>query len=155
MTSTTQTTATTPTQTAPSQAASTQTGATQPAPPRPTTAAQRQALGAYGEKVAERHLVRHGLALLERNWTCDEGEVDLLLREDDTLVVCEVKTRTSDAAGSPHEAISDEKLARLVRLGERWARERGLRPPETRVDLVAVLRPRRGPAVVDHVRGLV
>lgn len=126
-----------------------------PATGRGTTAAQRQALGAYGEHVAERHLVGRGMAVLERNWSCDEGEVDLLLREGSTLVVCEVKTRTSDVAGTPHEAIGDEKLQRLVRLGERWARERGVRPPEMRVDLVAVSKPRRGPAAVDHVRGLV
>ena len=69
-------------------------------------------------------------------------------------MACEVKTRSSLAAGTPHEAITDAKLDRLKRLAERWARDRGLRPPETRIDLVAVLRPRRGPAVVDHVRGL-
>ncbi|QYJ04584.1 YraN family protein [Nocardioides panacisoli] len=120
-----------------------------------TTAAQRQALGTYGEHVAERHLVRQGMAVLERNWSCDEGEVDLLLREGPTLVVCEVKTRTGDTGGTPHEAIDEDKLARLVRLGERWTRERGVRPPEMRIDLVAVVKPRRGPAAVDHVRGLV
>ena len=119
-----------------------------------TTAAARQALGAYGEGVAARHLVERGLVLLERNWRCDEGEIDLVLRDGATLVVCEVKTRTSLEAGTPHEAITDAKLARLKRLGERWATERGVRPDGTRVDLVAILRPRRGPAVVDHVAGL-
>lgn len=119
-----------------------------------TTAAARQALGAYGEDVALRHLLEQGLVLLERNWRCDEGELDLLLRDGQTLVVCEVKTRTSVAAGTPHEAITDDKLARLKRLGERWAEERGIRPEGTRIDLVAVLRPRRGPAIVDHVAGL-
>jgi len=119
-----------------------------------TTAQARQALGAYGEDVAARHLVEQGLVLLERNWRCDEGEIDLVLRDGVTLVVCEVKTRTSLQAGTPHEAITDAKLARLKRLGERWAVERGVRPDGTRVDLVAVLRPRRGPAIIDHVRGL-
>ncbi|MDZ5623145.1 YraN family protein [Nocardioides sp. HM23] len=119
-----------------------------------TTAAARQALGRYGEDVAARHLVDQGLVLLERNWRCDEGEIDLVLRDGPTLVVCEVKTRTSHEAGTPHEAITDAKLARLKRLGERWATDRGVRPDGTRVDLVAVLRPRRGPAVVDHVAGL-
>lgn len=119
-----------------------------------TTAAARQALGHYGEGVAARHLVDKGLVLLERNWRCDEGEIDLVLRDGATLVVCEVKTRTSLDVGTPHEAITDAKLARLQRLGERWAAERGVRPDGTRVDLVAVLRPRRGPAVVDHVAGL-
>ncbi len=119
-----------------------------------TTAAARQALGRYGEDVAARHLVAQGLALLERNWRCDEGEIDLVLREGPTLVVCEVKTRSSLEVGTPHEAITDAKLDRLKRLGERWAAERGVRPDGTRVDLVAVLRPRRGPAVIDHVAGL-
>ena len=119
-----------------------------------TTAQAKQALGAYGERVAARHLVEQGLVLLERNWRCGEGEIDLVLRDGTTLVVCEVKTRSSLEAGTPHEAITDEKLARLKLLGERWASERGVRPDGTRVDLVAVLRPRRGPALVDHVAGL-
>ncbi|TNM41118.1 YraN family protein [Nocardioides albidus] len=119
-----------------------------------TTAQARRAIGAYGEDVAVRHLVAQGMTLLERNWRCSEGEVDILLREGATLVVCEVKTRTSLVAGTPHEAISPAKLARLMRLGERWVAERGIRPDGIRIDLVAVMRPRRGPAVVEHVRGL-
>lgn len=119
-----------------------------------TSGPARMAIGAYGEDVAERHLKGLGLTVLERNWRCDEGEVDILLRDGATLVVCEVKTRTSLAAGTPHEAITDAKLARLKRLGERWAEERGIRPAGIRIDLVAVLRPRSGPAIVDHVPGL-
>ncbi len=122
--------------------------------PTPSTALARQALGAYGEQVAARHLAAQGLVVLERNWRCDEGEIDIVLRDGATLVVCEVKTRTSLVAGSPHEAITDTKLARLKRLGERWAAEREVRPDGIRIDLVAVLRPVRGAAQVDHVPGL-
>jgi len=121
---------------------------------KPATAASRQALGAYGEEVAARYLADAGLTVLERNWRCDLGEVDLVCREGATLVICEVKTRSSLAAGTPHEAITAAKLARLKRLGERWVVDRGIRPAGIRVDMVAVLRPRRGPAQVDHVRGL-
>ncbi|MCX6401518.1 MAG: YraN family protein [Propionibacteriales bacterium] len=119
-----------------------------------TTGPARQAIGAYGEDVATRHLIGLGMTVLERNWSCADGEVDILLREGTTLVVCEVKTRTSLVAGTPHEAITDAKLARLKRLGERWAEERRIRPAGIRVDLVAVMRPRRGPARVEHVPGL-
>ncbi|HWI42112.1 MAG TPA: YraN family protein [Nocardioides sp.] len=119
-----------------------------------TTAQARQAIGAYGEELAARHLRELGMVVLERNWRCPEGEVDILLRDGATLVVCEVKTRTSCVAGTPHEAITDAKLARLKRLGERWAEARGIRPDGIRIDLVAVLRPPRGAAVVEHVRGL-
>lgn len=119
-----------------------------------TTAAHRQALGAYGERVAEEHLLAQGMILLDRNWRCAEGEIDLVLRDGAALVVCEVKTRTSTSHGTPHEAITDAKLDRLQRLGVLWADARGVSPQETRVDLVAVMQPRRGAAQVDHVRGI-
>lgn len=119
-----------------------------------TTAAARAALGSYGEAVAERHLTGQGMILLDRNWRCDEGELDLVLRDGPVLVACEVKTRRGTTCGTPHEAVGLEKLERLRRLVERWAEARGLRPPEIRIDLVAVLRPGRGAAVIDHVKGL-
>jgi Holliday junction resolvase-like predicted endonuclease len=119
-----------------------------------TTAASRRALGRYGETLAARLLTETGMVLLDRNWRCSEGELDLVLRDGDTLVACEVKTRRSDWSGSPHEAVDDAKLDRLHRLLRRWAEEHHVHPEEARVDLVAVLRPRRGPAVLDHVRGL-
>ncbi len=119
-----------------------------------TTAASKQALGAYGEQVALLHLLDQGMVLLDRNWRCSEGEIDLVLRDGPALVVCEVKTRSSLACGSPHEAVGAVKLERLVRLAERWREERGVHPPEVRVDLVAVLRAPRGAAQVEHVRGV-
>lgn len=119
-----------------------------------TTAAVRQALGAYGERVALRHLLGQGMVMLDRNWRCREGELDLVMRDGDVLVACEVKTRASDACGSPHQAVDEIKLERLHRLVWRWAEEHGVRPGEVRVDLVAVVRRRRGASAVDHVRGL-
>lgn len=112
------------------------------------------ALGAYGERVAARHLTAQGMVVLDRNWRCDQGELDLVLRDGVALVGCEVKTRTSLAHGSPHEAVTDAKLARLQGLLQRWMRDHGVHPAETRVDLVAVLRPPRGRALVEHVRGI-
>jgi putative endonuclease len=118
------------------------------------TAAARAALGEYGESLAARHLAAEGMTLLDRNWRCDEGELDLVLRDGATLVVCEVKTRTGTSFGTPHEAVGPVKLDRLRRLAERWAEARGVRPHGIRVDLVAVLRPAKGPASLEHVRGL-
>jgi putative endonuclease len=123
-----------------------------------TTAASRQAVGAYGESVAARYLTdERGMVLLDRNWRCAEGELDLVLRDGPVLVACEVKTRRGDGCGSPHEAVDDVRLDRLHRLVWRWAEEHAAdigEVDEARVDLVAVLRPRRGAAVVDHVEGL-
>ena len=119
-----------------------------------TTAAARIALGRYGEDVAERYLRDQGMVLLDRNWRCREGELDLVLREGNVLVVCEVKARRGSSAGTPHEAVDATKLERLGRLAERWATEHRLRPPGIRIDLVAVERGDRGAARIDHVRGL-
>jgi putative endonuclease len=119
------------------------------------TTTARQALGAYGERVAARHLAERGMVVLDRNWRCPEGELDLVLRDGDVLVACEVKTRRGDSCGSPHEAVDAVRLERLHRLVWRWAEDHGVHPGEARVDLVAVQRPRRGAAVVEHVEGLV
>ena len=118
------------------------------------TAAHNQSLGSYGEAVAARHLAAQGMVVLDRNWRCDAGEIDLVLRDGPVLVVCEVKTRRGDAYGSPHEAVDAAKAARLQVLAARWMEARGVRPPEVRVDLVAVLAPAAGAARVDHVRGV-
>ena len=107
-------------------------------------AGRRAALGRYGEELAARLLAARGMQVLDRNWRCDAGELDLVLRDGDDLVVAEVKTRTSDACGTPHEAVGAEKLARLRRLAARWLADHDARPRGVRVDLVAVLRPPRG-----------
>ena len=87
-----------------------------------TTAAVKQALGAYGEALAARHLVEQGMVLLDRNWRCEAGEIDLVLRDGEVLVVCEVKTRSSLAYGHPAEAVTPAKQQRIRRLARRWRR---------------------------------
>lgn len=141
-------------------ASTSQTDTTPSRGPRPrdrtvsAAALHNRTLGQWGEEVAARHLREQGMVVLDRNWRCGAGEIDLVLREGDVLVVCEVKTRTSDTCGSPHEAVSPGKLDRLRRLAHRWAGDHGLQPPETRIDLVAVMLPRKGAAEVEHVRGI-
>jgi putative endonuclease len=112
------------------------------------------ALGAYGERVAVAHLLAAGLTVLDRNWRCPLGELDIVARDGDLLVVCEVKTRSSTRRGHPLEAVTTDKVARLHRLAEAWIEDRRVHPAGVRIDLLAVLRPDRGPALVEHVRGV-
>lgn len=118
------------------------------------SATARQALGAYGERLAARHLRAQGLVVLDRNWRCDQGEIDLVLRDGDVLVACEVKTRSSLEFGTPHEAVDATKLERLRRLVVLWAQAHDVAPPDVRVDVVAVLRPLRGASTLEHVVGV-
>lgn len=104
-----------------------------------TTAQQRQAMGRYGEDRAVRHLTGLGMVVLDRNWRCEFGEVDLVLRDGDVLVFCEVKTRGTAAFGAPLEAVTPEKLARLKSLAACWMERHQVRPHDVRLDLVGVL----------------
>jgi putative endonuclease len=115
---------------------------------------QQQELGRYGEAYAARHLVEQGMVVLDRNWRCDAGEIDLVLRDGRVLVVCEVKTRSSAAFGSPLEGVDERKAGRLRRLAARWLDEHQLRPHDVRIDLVGVLAAPGAPPRVDHVRGI-
>lgn len=125
---------------------------------RPIVAAEvvavraKDAVGRYGEDVAARHLLDAGLEILARNWRCREGEIDIVAREREALVFCEVKTRSSDLFGLPAEAITRRKADRLRRLAWLWLQEHPDRATEVRFDVVSVLRAPAGAATVDHVR---
>jgi putative endonuclease len=112
-------------------------------------------VGRYGERIAARHLESEGMTVLERNWRCRHGEIDIIALDDGCLVVCEVKTRRSTACGSPLESVTPEKFRRLRRLAVTWLAEQDESYPEVRVDVVGVVRPLRGPARIEHVRGVV
>jgi putative endonuclease len=113
----------------------------------------KDAVGAYGERLAAAHLEQVGMTVVERNWRCSDGEVDLIATDGDVLVFCEVKTRSSLAYGHPAEAVVGAKAARIRRLAARWLAEHGSRWPEVRFDVVAVLCQPRGAASVTHLRG--
>ena len=113
---------------------------------------ERRALGAYGERVAARHLQDEGLVILARNWRCPDGEVDLVLRDGDDIVFCEVKTRRGDLFGPPAEAVDGRKVRKLRQLANRWLAESGIHPREIRFDVVEVLPQRRGATRVAHIR---
>lgn len=99
----------------------------------------RRSLGARGEDLAAKWYEAHGYEVLDRNWRCRTGEIDLVLRRGVTVVVCEVKTRTTLAYGSPAEAVTVAKRARLRRLAARWLAAHRLLGATVRFDVAAVL----------------
>ena len=113
-----------------------------------------QAVGRYGERVAVDRLERAGMRVLDRNWRCRYGELDVVVLDGDCVVAVEVKTRRSLVCGHPFEAVTPRKAARLRRLLAHWLAEHDQRCASVRVDVVAVIRPPSGPAVVEHLRGV-
>jgi putative endonuclease len=94
------------------------------------------------------------MTILDRNWRCELGEIDIVARDGHVLVICEVKTRRGLDYGSPSEAVTWRKARRLRRLAMRWLDTHDCHPREVRVDVVSVLCPDRGAAVVEHLRGV-
>lgn len=113
-----------------------------------------RALGDEGEQLVSDRLREQGWQILERNWRCDIGELDIVALDGDVMVFCEVKTRRSHRYGTPVEAVTPQKARRLRRLAMRWLADHGRYAPRLRIDVVGVTRPRRGPAVFQHLRGV-
>lgn len=100
---------------------------------------RRHVLGLYGEKLAGNYLQSLGYEILERNWRCSLGEIDLIAKDRNRYVFIEVKTRNGAGFGHPFEAITEVKLGRLRRLVSEWCRSRQLSGIDVRIDAVSVL----------------
>jgi putative endonuclease len=97
----------------------------------------RKRLGDWGEKLAADQLQARGYELVERNWRCRQGEIDLVVRKGQELVFVEVKTRRGRQAGMPEEGLTQRKSQKLVNLAKRYLAEHDL-SFDWRIDLVAV-----------------
>ncbi|MEX5632259.1 YraN family protein [Parafrankia sp. FMc2] len=112
-----------------------------------------QRFGRFGEDVAARHLSAEGAEILVRNWRCREGEIDIVARQGDLLLFCEVKARSGTGYGSGPEAVTGRKAARIRRLAVRWLAEHPQPPAIVRFDVLSVCREQQGAVRVDHLRG--
>jgi putative endonuclease len=112
------------------------------------------AVGAYGERRAVEYLINEaGMCVLDRNWRCPDGEIDIIARDGRDVVFVEVRTRRGPGFGTPAESVVEQKVDRLRRLAGKWLAASAIRPREVRFDVISVLRPPTGPARIDHVRG--
>jgi putative endonuclease len=102
--------------------------------------AGRRATGAWGEGRVAAWYEALGYEVLARNWRVREGELDLVVARADVVVFCEVKSRTSDAFGTPAEAVTPVKQARLRRLAGLWLAADHRSWPSIRFDVATVLR---------------
>jgi putative endonuclease len=114
----------------------------------------RRALGAAGEDAVARWYTAAGYQLLDRNWRCREGELDLVLAAPGSVVFCEVKTRRGTGFGTPAEAVTATKQRRLRTLAARWlAAHPHARARELRFDVASVLALRGEAPVIDVIEG--
>jgi putative endonuclease len=114
----------------------------------------KDVLGLRGEQAAVEYLEERGFRILDRNWRCADGEIDIVAVERHSLVVCEVKTRSGTRYGTPLEAVGKTKRKRLRRLAIQWLNAHGVRFDQIRIDVVGLLYEGSGGFTVEHVRGV-
>lgn len=107
-------------------------------------------LGKEGERLAERYLQKKGYKLLQRNYRCSGGELDLIVLDRRVIVFVEVKTRTGSAFGTPFEAVEYRKQQRMIRAAQFFLAQKGLQQRDARFDVVGISWPGREP-VIEHI----
>ncbi len=115
--------------------------------------AAKDAVGRYGERVVAERLTALGWEVLDRNWRCALGELDIVAVDHGCIVAVEVKTRRTATFGSPLEAVTPVKVARIRRLLAAWLASQARTFTEVRIDVVGVTLPSAGAAQLEHVRG--
>lgn len=110
--------------------------------------------GARGEELAADFLHAHGFELLDRNWRCRFGEIDLIAREGRALVCVEVRSRTSTGFGHPVESITRKKLARMRQVAAIWRAAHPDLRGGLRLDVVTVMLLPGQPPEIAHLRGV-
>jgi putative endonuclease len=115
----------------------------------------RVQLGAMGEALAVDHLTKMGLRILNRNWRCRYGELDVIASDEATrtLVFVEVKTRTGDGFGGLAQAVTPRKVARLRRLAGLWLAGQDEHWAAIRIDVIGVRVGRRRTPEITHLQG--
>jgi len=120
----------------------------------PRRMAAKDELGRRGEGLAAQFLTDAGYVIVERNWRCSQGEIDIVALDGAELVFVEVKTRTSVAFGHPFEAITAPKMARLRRLAGAWCEVHPGRYRSIRIDAIGILAGRGVEPTIEHLRSV-
>jgi putative endonuclease len=115
---------------------------------------KRRQTGQRGEEMAAAYLAERGYTLIERNWRCPTGELDMVAAHGQTLVFVEVRTRSGSRFGPAEESITPAKQARLIELAQAYLQARALPEQPWRIDVVAV---QLGPGLpqVNHIENAV
>jgi len=119
-------------------------------------ALRRKEVGALGEKLAVDFLKKRGYKIVQRNFRCREGEIDIIAKQGDCLVFVEVRTKKSSGFGIPEESITPFKSRKLVALADIYLQNCSSLPQSWRIDVVAVeLKPDNKLSRLEHIENAV
>lgn len=117
---------------------------------------KRHEIGILGERIAAGFLRNNGYEVLDTNYRCPEGEIDIIAKTGDTVVFVEVRTKTSYLYGSAEESITAAKMDRLRAVADRYAQEHEELPEGRRIDVIAIrLDPEGTLSHIEHIENAV
>ena len=117
---------------------------------------QRKEVGARGEKLAADFLKKRGYRILQKNFRCREGEIDIIAQKDECIVFVEVRTKKSTAFGTPEESVTLAKREKLISLANTYIQDYDKPPQSWRIDVVAVeLTPDNRVSRLEHIENAV
>ncbi len=94
--------------------------------------------GARGEQLAGEYLQKEGYRILERNYRCRRGEIDIIADEGGVICIVEVRSRESSGCGDPLESVNHPKRSRIIYAARRYLAARGLTERDIRFDVVGI-----------------
>lgn len=113
---------------------------------------EKKRIGERGEDAAAAYLERAGMTVVERNWRCPAGEIDIIALDGQALVLCEVKTRRTVAKGTPEDAVTPAKQRKYATLAASYVQKAGIEPAEVRFDVISILVVAEDRALLRHHR---
>ena len=116
-----------------------------------TTQKSTKPFGAYGEQLAVNHLQQSQYQIVNRNWRCKHGEIDIIANKGNMLIFVEVRTRHAISTETSFESVSASKQRKLIALAHAYIHENSLQEPDWRIDVIAIAIPPSGKPIIEHI----
>lgn len=111
-------------------------------------------LGLKGEEAAKRYLRKNGFKILDANYQCRFGEIDIIAQKKDTIVFCEVKTRSEGMLAAPQESVDYFKQQKIIKTAQIWLQHKGIDDCPLRFDVLAIT-VSAGKAKIEHIENAI
>jgi putative endonuclease len=111
----------------------------------------KKSLGKFGEKIASQYLEREGYLIVEKNYRCKSGEIDIIIKKDNLVAFVEVKTRTSMVYGEPVESINNIKTDKIRKVADFYLAINGIENCQIRFDVVLIQKVERK-IIISHIK---
>lgn len=113
-----------------------------------------QKIGRFGEDIAEKYLKQKGYKIIDRNFTCKFGEIDIIALKRSEIIFIEIKTRVSKKYGMPSEAVTSYKLDKILKTAQYYLYVKNLVDKKTRIDVIEIYI-KNNKIIVNHLKQVV